>query len=224
MDFDSTLISLDEIRSDADYTSNPIWELVNVSATNRDTSNRFDSMFDDYSCDDVSYNVFLRRRPMYFLINAIFPCLVLNLINLLVLAMPYASQINICLSIFLTFSIYSLRISGEIPVQSEYLPMVSVYFIVSVVFILLTLCWVVLENQLRAKLYLPAWLMFDLRRLNPKSRRMINETKKSDADEVEEAQSADACEKCEPKRCSSCRSKKISIWTKRSTRRRLSST
>lgn len=60
---------------------------------------------------------------------------------------------------FLTFSVYSLRVSGDIPVQSEYLPYVLIYFIFSVLNTLLSLFWFVLANHFLAKTILPKFLI-----------------------------------------------------------------
>jgi hypothetical protein len=151
------------------------------------------------------------------MVNAIFPCLILNLVNLLVFAMPYVNQINICMTIFLTFSVYALKVSSEIPVQSEYLPMVSVYFIVSVVFILLTMCWCVLENHMRAKCYrVPRWLMVDLaggvRRavscLVRGRRRQQIQPSNNQNKEFTENDESEKCEACEPIGCLGCKAKR----------------
>ena len=41
----------------------------------------------------------------------------------------------------LTFVVTSLRISSDIPVQSEYLPLITLYMILSIVYTLLGFIW-----------------------------------------------------------------------------------
>ena len=50
------------------------------------------------------------------------------------------------MSSILTFSVYSLRVSSDIPVQSEYLPTISYYFIFVITFILIDLFWFIILN------------------------------------------------------------------------------
>ena len=57
----------------------------------------------------------------------------------------------------LTFSVYSLRISGEIPTQN--LPMITYYFLFSMVFNLLAFLWFGVENVLRSNHAIPGCLI-----------------------------------------------------------------
>lgn len=56
---------------------------------------------------------------------------------------------------FLTFSVYALRVSGDIPVQSDYLPLISVYFIMSSLYTLVSLIWFIVANLLITKKHVP---------------------------------------------------------------------
>lgn len=60
---------------------------------------------------------------------------------------------------FLTYSVYSLRIAGDIPVQSEYLPYILIYFIFSILHTLLSMFWFVLLNLFQTKNYVPKFLI-----------------------------------------------------------------
>lgn len=55
----------------------------------------------------------------------------------------------------LTFSVYSLRISGDIPMQSEYLPLITLYFVLSISYTFFSLFWFILANYFLTKTYLP---------------------------------------------------------------------
>lgn len=54
---------------------------------------------------------------------------------------------------------YSLRISGDIPIQSEYLPLIMLYFVLSMVYTFLSLCWFVLCNYLTTRNIWPKCLL-----------------------------------------------------------------
>lgn len=59
---------------------------------------------------------------------------------------------------FLTFSVYSLRVANDIPIQSEYLPYIFIYFIFSVLYTLLSMIWFMIVNKLSSKVELPRGL------------------------------------------------------------------
>ena len=62
------------------------------------------------------------------------------------------------MSSILTFSIYSLRVSSDIPVQSEYLPIIGYYFIFAISFILVSFIWFITLNKFSEKKKLPKLL------------------------------------------------------------------
>ncbi len=134
--------------------------MVSVINYTNSPKDRFYFYYPDYLIQEVIFQVELKRRPLYFMINLIFPCLVLNVITILSFYVPFIPQMSMCMSCFLTFSVYSLRISQDIPTQSEYLPMISLYFIASILFVLIAFAWFIIENYFKTNLFLPNWLLF----------------------------------------------------------------
>jgi hypothetical protein len=57
---------------------------------------------------------------------------------------------------FLTYSIFSLSTSNSIPMQSEYLPAVTIYYILSTLATFVSFSWFVVENFFRGHKWLPA--------------------------------------------------------------------
>ena len=58
-----------------------------------------------YSNEDLSFKLVLKRKPLYFMMNNIFPTLILNLITLLAYGLPFATQIGLCMNILILFFI-----------------------------------------------------------------------------------------------------------------------
>jgi hypothetical protein len=56
---------------------------------------------------------------------------------------------------FLTYSIFSLSTSSSIPMQSEYLPAVTVFYILSTLSTFVSFSWFVVENFFRSHKWLP---------------------------------------------------------------------
>lgn len=61
---------------------------------------------------------------------------------------------------FLTFSVYSLRISTDLPVQSMFLPKISVYFICSIIYNIFAMFWHITRDRLQKKKELPKWFIY----------------------------------------------------------------
>ncbi len=56
---------------------------------------------------------------------------------------------------FLTLAIYSLRVSGDLPVQSQYFPLISIFFFIGLLLTFIAFVWFIAANYLRAKQRVP---------------------------------------------------------------------
>ena len=54
--------------------------------------------------------------------------------------------INKAVTTFLTYGVYSLRVSSDLRVQSQYFPVISYYFLFCIMYTLLLLIWFVMAN------------------------------------------------------------------------------
>lgn len=83
---------------------------------------------------------------------------------------------------FLTFSVYSLRVSGDIPIQSEYVPLITLYFLFSTVFTLVAFLWFLLANHFKERSTMPNVLLnltdFILRKADHLKSKAIDKTLK----------------------------------------------
>ena len=55
----------------------------------------------------------------------------------------------------MAYSVYSLRISNDLPVQADYVPRITFFFTLSVIISLLVLAWFVHFNSIKSKDHLP---------------------------------------------------------------------
>ena len=62
------------------------------------------------------------------------------------------------MNIFLTFAVYSLRISNDMPIQSDYVPDISAYFLSSIGINMVAFAWVVYLNRCSTKGEIPRCL------------------------------------------------------------------
>ena len=56
---------------------------------------------------------------------------------------------------FMTFAMTAVRISSDIPTQSDYLPLISLYMFLSIFYALISMSWFVSLNHFTSKKYLP---------------------------------------------------------------------
>ncbi len=85
------------------YVENTLWDLQNVSNSSASPVDRFQYYYQGYAIDQTIYEITLKRRPLYFMINSIFPCLVLNIITILSFALPFVPQMSLGFYFKLTF-------------------------------------------------------------------------------------------------------------------------
>lgn len=60
---------------------------------------------------------------------------------------------------FLTYSVNGVRIASDISIQSEFIPLINVYFIFSMVFTLVSMIWYVILNSFATKRTMPRFLI-----------------------------------------------------------------
>ncbi|XP_067649911.1 neuronal acetylcholine receptor subunit alpha-10-like [Haliotis asinina] len=119
-----------------DYISNAEWELM--------TYNKSQSTIFYACCPEpyitVNFDVVLRRRPLYFLVNVMMPCLVVTLVALLGLLVPNESgeKITIGMTSLLAVIVLLLVSSQSTPPTSYVTPLIVVYYAINIVIVSLS--------------------------------------------------------------------------------------
>jgi hypothetical protein len=57
------------------------------------------SPFEDTYNDVIAIQLYLQRKPLFFIVNGIFACLILNCVTLLSYTLSFATQISLCKNI-----------------------------------------------------------------------------------------------------------------------------
>ncbi|XP_063979144.1 neuronal acetylcholine receptor subunit alpha-7-like [Diachasmimorpha longicaudata] len=91
-----------------------------------------------YSCctepyPDITYEIRLRRRPMFYVFNLILPCILINGIALLVFYVPSESgeKVTLGISALLSMTVFLMTIRETLP-PTEKTPLISLYYGVSI--------------------------------------------------------------------------------------------
>jgi len=87
---------------------------------------------ENYSCCvepyvDITYTIVLRRKPMFFTYNLVFPCVLLMGIGILVFFLPPESgeKVSLSVTVLLAMTVYQLLIAETIPATSEVIPLIG---------------------------------------------------------------------------------------------------
>ena len=85
---------------DKNYIDHPYWQLESFSKKTVFDSSRF-LLVNQYrnlsiQSEDLSFDLTLKRRPLYVMINSIYINFILNIIILMAFFMPFTSQIGLC--------------------------------------------------------------------------------------------------------------------------------
>lgn len=112
------------------------WDIMSVPALRKVVT---------YSCCDtpyldITFNLTMRRKTLFYTVNLIIPCVGISSLSLLVFYLPSVSgeKVAISVSIFLSLTFYFLVLIEIIPSTSTSLPLVGVYLTFCLVMIALS--------------------------------------------------------------------------------------
>lgn len=97
------------------YSENGEWKLTEASASKSGTKSRKGTSF-----SSLTFSINLQRRPMFHIINTIFPVVLMAVLTSMVFKLPVDSgeKIGFSLTVLLAYAVYLTLISSEIPSTS----------------------------------------------------------------------------------------------------------
>jgi len=113
----------DRIGLDA-YTHSGEWDILRTEAT---SGNQFYESDPGVPFPRVRFTLYLRRKPMFYLINIITPCMMMSLLSVLVFYLPPDSgeKVSLGITVLLSFSVFLLLVAENVPKTSEYIPLLG---------------------------------------------------------------------------------------------------
>ena len=86
--------------------------------------------------------------------------------------------------------IISIRVSSDIPVQSSYLPLINLFFMLNLLFTFVSFAWFVASDQFRTKKYLPSIILrimdiYYRKKLNKRNKHIPKNTDSSNVEQSE---------------------------------------
>jgi hypothetical protein len=88
------------------------------------------------------------------------PAIMLTILTLVSFYIPFAQEMQLGISILLSYSVFIVRLSEDVPTQSDSIPLIMIYFLLCMAFSLKAMIWFSFKNVLNDTLYIPLWLKY----------------------------------------------------------------
>lgn len=91
---------------------------------------------------DITYNIKMRRKALFYTVNLVIPCVSLSFLTILVFYLPSDSseKITLCISILLSLTVFFLLLSEMIPPTSQVVPLIAKYLLFTMILVTLSIC------------------------------------------------------------------------------------
>ncbi|XP_067395329.1 neuronal acetylcholine receptor subunit beta-2 [Emydura macquarii macquarii] len=131
--YDRTEIDLvlkSDVASLDDFTPSGEWDIIALPG--RRNENPEDSTY-----VDITYDFIIRRKPLFYTINLIIPCILITSLAILVFYLPSdcGEKMTLCISVLLALTVFLLLISKIVPPTSLDVPLVGKYLMFTMVLV-----------------------------------------------------------------------------------------
>lgn len=108
-----------------EFQENSVWTVVSTKA--EVIQSTYESR--------ITFTIYLKRKPQYFVMNMIVPIICLGILNILVFVIPVdaGEKMSYSITVFLSFAVFLTIISAELPTNSESTSTLSFYVILQMV-------------------------------------------------------------------------------------------
>lgn len=90
---------------------------------------------------DITFNIALRRKTLFYTVNLIIPCVAISFLTVLVFYLPSDSgeKITLCISILLSLTVFFLLLAEIIPPTSLVVPLIGKYLLFTMILVTLSI-------------------------------------------------------------------------------------
>ncbi|XP_073435439.1 neuronal acetylcholine receptor subunit beta-4 [Dendrobates tinctorius] len=123
------VLSTDSASMD-DFTPSGEWDIIKLPG--RRTVNSLDPTY-----VDVTYDFIIKRKPLFYTINLIIPCILITSLAILVFYLPSdcGQKMTLCISVLLALTVFLLLISKIVPPTSLDVPLIGKYLMFTMVLV-----------------------------------------------------------------------------------------
>ena len=140
------------------YTEHNEWILMGYKPFRYEM--KYDNWIENDSFSEIRYKILIRRKPLFVLQNCVIPALMLCSLTLTSFFIPFGPEMQIGISIMLSFSVFKLRLSDDVPVQSDSIPLINIYFTLCMTFSLTAMIWFSIMNLMRENKRVPKCIRY----------------------------------------------------------------
>uniref|UniRef100_A0A3Q3VPF6 Uncharacterized protein n=1 Tax=Mola mola TaxID=94237 RepID=A0A3Q3VPF6_MOLML len=151
------LILKTEAASMDDFTPSGEWDILALPG--RRTVNPLDPTY-----VDLTYDFIIKRKPLFYTINLIIPCVLITSLAILVFYLPSdcGEKMTLCISVLLALTVFLLLISKIVPPTSLDVPLMGKYLIFTMVLvtfsIITSVCVLNVHHRSPSTHTMPSWV------------------------------------------------------------------
>ncbi|XP_028316339.1 neuronal acetylcholine receptor subunit beta-2-like [Gouania willdenowi] len=124
------LILLSDFASRDDFKPSGEWDIVSLPGRKNEDPN-------DIRYLDITYDFIIKRKPLFYTINLIIPCILITSLAILVFYLPSdcGEKMTLCISVLLALTVFLLMISKIVPPTSFAVPLIGKYLMFAMVLV-----------------------------------------------------------------------------------------
>ncbi|XP_010784163.1 neuronal acetylcholine receptor subunit beta-4 [Notothenia coriiceps] len=151
------LILKSEVASMDDFTPSGEWDILALPG--RRTVNPLDPTY-----VDLTYDFIIKRKPLFYTINLIIPCILITSLAILVFYLPSdcGEKMTLCISVLLALTVFLLLISKIVPPTSLDVPLIGKYLMFTMVLvtfsIITSVCVLNVHHRSPSTHTMPSWV------------------------------------------------------------------
>lgn len=140
-----------------DFTPSGEWDILALPG--RRTVNPLDPTY-----VDLTYDFIIKRKPLFYTINLIIPCILITSLAILVFYLPSdcGEKMTLCISVLLALTVFLLLISKIVPPTSLDVPLIGKYLMFTMVLvtfsIITSVCVLNVHHRSPSTHTMPSWV------------------------------------------------------------------
>nr|XP_029495670.1 neuronal acetylcholine receptor subunit beta-4-like [Oncorhynchus nerka] len=145
------------VASMDDFTPSGEWDILALPG--RRTVNPLDPTY-----VDLTYDFIIKRKPLFYTINLIIPCVLITSLAILVFYLPSdcGEKMTLCISVLLALTVFLLLISKIVPPTSLDVPLIGKYLMFTMVLvtfsIITSVCVLNVHHRSPSTHTMPSWV------------------------------------------------------------------
>uniref|UniRef100_A0A8C9V1U3 Cholinergic receptor, nicotinic, beta 5a n=1 Tax=Scleropages formosus TaxID=113540 RepID=A0A8C9V1U3_SCLFO len=151
------IILTSDFASRDDFTPSGEWDIVSLPGRRNEDPN-------DITYLDITYDFIIKRKPLFYTINLIIPCVLITSLAILVFYLPSdcGEKMTLCISVLLALTVFLLLISKIVPPTSLAVPLIGKYLMFTMVLvtfsIVTSVCVLNVHHRSPSTHHMPDWV------------------------------------------------------------------